>query len=255
MKYSGIHRDTTAFRESLKKLGLTVSSDQENQFIRYYEMLLEWNKKINLTAITDFDQVMMKHFTDSAAFSLAFSESDNISGESASGPVSLIDVGTGAGFPGIPIKILYPEIQVVLLDSLGKRVQFLKEVIRELGLKDIKAFHGRAEDFGRTSDFREHFDFAVSRAVANLSVLSEYCIPFIRAGGCFVAYKSGNLSEETGQCQNALQLLNSHIERNIAFRLEYGSESADRSLIIIRKDRNIPSKYPRKAGIPGKRPL
>ena len=222
-----------------------LSEKQLNQFYQYYELLIKWNEVMNLTAITELEQVVTKHFVDSLSLAKIV---DNLEDK-----ISLIDVGTGAGFPGIPLKIAFPEIKITLLDSLNKRVKFLDEVIGQLGLNEIETVHGRAEDLGRDRKYREKFDLCVSRAVANLSTLSEYCLPFVKKDGCFVSYKSGKVEEELGQAKGALKLLGGKIEDTISFCLP--RDDGERCLVKIRKVENISKKYPRKAGVPGREPL
>ena len=230
------------FLEGLEKLEITLSDRQVNQFIKYYEMLVRKNKVMNLTAITNFDEVIEKHFLDSLQIAKYVKFSDNM---------KLIDIGTGAGFPGIPIKIAFPEIKSVLLDSLNKRINFIQEVVDELKLDDIILLHGRAEDYGKNPEYRECFDFCVSRAVANLSSLSEYCLPFVKTGGWFIPYKSGFIEDELNHAKNAIFLLGGKVDRVEHFNLE----DAGRSLVFIKKGRVTPRKYPRKAGMPSKEPL
>lgn len=222
-----------------------LSEKQLNQFYQYYELLIKWNEVMNLTAITELEQVVTKHFVDSLSLAKIV---DNLEDK-----ISLIDVGTGAGFPGIPLKIAFPEIKITLLDSLNKRVKFLDEVIGQLGLNEIETVHGRAEDLGRDGKYREKFDLCVSRAVANLSTLSEYCLPFVKKDGCFVSYKSGKVEEELVQAKGALKLLGGKIEDTVSFCLP--REDGERCLVKIRKVENISKKYPRKAGVPGREPL
>ena len=222
-----------------------LSEKQLNQFYQYYELLIKWNEVMNLTAITELEQVVTKHFVDSLYLAKIV---DNLEDK-----ISLIDVGTGAGFPVIPLKIAFPEIKITLLDSLNKRVKFLDEVIGQLGLNEIETVHGRAEDLGRDGKYREKFDLCVSRAVANLSTLSEYCLPFVKKDGCFVSYKSGKVEEELGQAKGALKLLGGKIEDTVSFCLP--REDGERCLVKIRKVENISKKYPRKAGVPGREPL
>ena len=232
------------FDEELKKLGITLTSMQKEQFDRYYELLVEWNKVMNLTGITEYDEVNLKHFTDSLTI-VRLTDMTKIS--------TLIDVGTGAGFPGIPIKIVFPHIKVVLLDSLNKRLKFLNTVIDELDLESVQTLHGRAEDHARNAEYREKLDLCVSRAVANLSTLSEYCLPFVKKGGIFVSYKSGASDEEIKQSEKAIEILGGKIAKIDKFMLP--DTDMGRSLVQIEKVKNTPGKYPRKAGVPGKEPL
>lgn len=229
------------FIEGLNNIGIMLTDKQIQQFMRYYEMLVEKNKVMNLTAITEFDEVIEKHFLDS----LQIAKYVDLKGK------KLIDIGTGAGFPGIPLKIAFPELKVVLLDSLNKRIKFLDEVIHELELKDVETLHGRAEDFGKTVEYREQFDFCVSRAVANLSSLSEYCIPFVKKEGYFIPYKSGAIEEELQKANKAVFLLGGKLEKVEKFALE----DSQRSFVFIKKISSTAKKYPRKAGLPTKEPL
>lgn len=232
----------TKFIDMLNEIGVKLTEKQVDQFLKYYEMLVEKNKVMNLTSITEFDEVIEKHFVDS----LQIAQYVDLTQK-----VSIIDVGTGAGFPGIPLKIAFPEIKVTLLDSLNKRINFLNEVIDELGLEEITAIHGRAEDYGKNGAYREQFDYCVSRAVANMSSLSEYCLPFVKVGGSFVPYKSGNIDEELEQAKKAVFLLGGKIEKVEKFALS----EAQRSFVFIKKEKNTAKKYPRKAGLPTKEPL
>ncbi len=236
--------DTTSFEKGLSDWNLKLSEKQIGQFLLYYERLIEKNKVMNLTAITEYEEVIHKHFLDSLSLILI---------PVFKGKGSLIDVGTGAGFPGIPLKIAFPELQVVLLDSLNKRVNFLNEVIAEMGLSGITAVHGRAEDAGRSPEYREKFDFCVSRAVANLSVLSEYGMPFIKPGGYFIPYKSGKAEDEIKEAGNAVRLLAGKVEDTVSFMIP--NTDMDRTLVLIKKTAPIHRKYPRKAGTPQKEPL
>lgn len=231
--------------EAFAQIHLQLESYQYEQFLQYYEMLIEKNKVMNLTSITEFEEVIHKHFVDSVVnFEKIVDNSKKI---------SLIDVGTGAGFPGIPIKIVYPFIKIVLLDSLNKRVKFLQEVIESLELQDIIAIHSRAEDAGRNVQYREIFDYCVSRAVANLAILSEYCLPFVKIGGCFISYKAGAVEEELEQSKKAIQLLGAEVEEKKDFILP--NTDIHRSMIYIRKVKSTPQRYPRKSGMPSKEPL
>lgn len=232
------------FAEELKKLGIVLTPGQREQFERYYELLVERNKVMNLTGITDYDEVNLKHFTDSLTI-VRLNDMSKI--------YSMIDVGTGAGFPGIPIKIVFPHIKTALLDSLNKRLKFLNEVIEELGLKEIGTLHGRAEDYAKKQEYRDKFELCVSRAVANLSTLSEYCLPFVKNGGSFVSYKSGESDEEIRQSETAVSILGGKIVKIDKFMLP--DTDIGRSLVKINKVKNTPGKYPRKAGVPAKEPL
>lgn len=236
--------NTTQFQEDLKELGITLSKEQLRQFLRYYEMLVEWNDKINLTAITQYDEVMKKHFLDSVSLIKAY----DVDRE-----VQVIDVGTGAGFPGLALKIAFPKLQVTLLDSLNKRIMFLNEVIRELNLTGVETIHGRAEDYAKPDKLREKYDLCVSRAVANLSTLSEYCLPFVKIGGQFISYKSEKITEEMEKAKKAITLLGGTIKKQVELQLP-GSDIY-RNLFVIEKCQSTPGKYPRKAGLPAKEPL
>ena len=228
--------------KSFKKLNIVLTDKQVKQFIRYYELLLDKNKVMNLTAITEFHEVVSKHFIDSVMLCKVM----EVKGK-------LLDVGTGAGFPGIPLKIVYPHLQVVLLDSLNKRVKFLNEVIQELGLQEIEAVHGRAEDLGKQSLYREEFDICVSRAVANLSSLTEYCIPFVKLDGFFVSYKSGKVQEELERAEKAISVLGGELDEKLEMQIP--DTDIFRCILKIRKVEMTPEKYPRRAGVPGKEPI
>ena len=234
--------NTTKFINDLKAIGIELSDEQLEQFLTYYEMLIEKNKVMNLTAITDFDEVLEKHFEDS----LSLIQAVDLEKSQA-----VIDLGTGAGFPGIPLKIAFPNLQITLADSLNKRILFLDDVIRELGLTGIDTVHGRAEDLAKNSDYREKFDLCVSRAVANLSTLSEYCLPFVKIGGKFISYKAGECDEEVAASKTSIFLLGGKISDIKKFEL---GESG-RAFVIIDKVSGTPKKYPRKAGTPSKDPL
>jgi 16S rRNA (guanine527-N7)-methyltransferase len=222
--------------------GVNLSEQQVNQFFMYKDLLKEWNTKINLTAIEDDSEIIVKHFVDSMSI-LPYIKNE---------PVKLIDVGTGAGFPGIPVKISLGNIQVTLLDSLEKRVKFLNEIINSLKLNGIKAVHGRAEDAGVKPEFREKYDIVVARAVANLPVLLEYCLPFVRINGIFIAMKGSN-TEEFENCDKALDILGGEIYKIDKMLLP--ETNIERNIVIVRKIRQTPTKYPRKAGKPSKEPL
>lgn len=230
----------------LKQFSVILEENQLKQFYEYFETLVEWNKVMNLTAITEENEVITKHFVDSLALIKAVKDL----GEKE---YRIIDVGTGAGFPGIPLKIAFPQLRVTLMDSLNKRVKFLNEVISQLNLDGIQAIHSRAEELGRDKEHREAYDYCVSRAVANLSTLSEYCMPFVKPGGFFVSYKSGKIEEELTAAKHAIFLLSGKVASVETFILE-GAE-AERSLVKVEKMNEISKKYPRKAGMPGKEPL
>lgn len=227
-----------------EKIGISLTEEQLNQFIKYYELLVEWNSFMNLTAITEFDEVVTKHFVDSISL---------IKAVDLNKPLSVIDIGTGAGFPGIPLKIAFPELKITLLDSLNKRIKFLDEVISQLGLKEIEAIHGRAEDAAKSEDLREKFDLCVSRAVANLSTLSEYCLPFVKVGGIFVSYKSEKITEEMKMAEKAISVLGGEYLNQVEFTLP--DSDIYRNLFMIEKKKVSPKKYPRKAGLPSKEPI
>ena len=236
--------DTKTFLSDLEKLGITLSNEQLEQFLIYYEMLVEWNEKMNLTAITDFQDVMKKHFVDSVSLIKAYDVTKS---------VSIIDVGTGAGFPGLALKIAFPQLRVTLLDSLNKRILFLDAVIDKLNLSDVETIHGRAEDFVKPGKLREKFDLCVSRAVANLSTLSEYCLPFVKKGGMFISYKSEKISEEFEMAENAISFLGGRVKNQVEFTLP--DSDIYRNLFVIEKIKETPKKFPRKAGLPSKEPL
>lgn len=231
------------------KINIEISDDQINCFERYYELLIEKNKVMNLTAITDKEDVIVKHFIDSIALiPYLLDKGININNK-----LKIIDIGTGAGFPGLPLKIMMPDVKFTLLDSLNKRVSFLNEVIDELKLKDIEALHGRAEDYASDNKYREKYDICVSRAVANLSTLSEYCIPFVKEDGFFISYKAGESEEEINNSKNAIKILGGKINKVEEFVLP--GTDASRVFVFIRKQELTDKKYPRKAGVPAKKPL
>lgn len=230
----------------LKLLSIKLEENELNKFYKYFQLLVEWNKIMNLTSITKMDEVITKHFTDSLSLIKVVSDIGKKG-------YRIIDVGTGAGFPGIPLKIVFPDLNITLMDSLNKRISFLNEVISSLKLKKIEAIHGRAEDLGRDSNYREKYDFSVSRAVSNLSTLSEYCMPFVKPGGYFIPYKSGKIEEELKEAKHAIFLLGGKTEHVETFLLP--GTDAERSLVKIFKSNAMSKKYPRKAGVPGKDPL
>lgn len=230
------------FKKGLSDLNIDLTEKQIEQFLKYYEILVETNKVMNLTAITEFDEVIEKHFLDSLSLVRVFDLNRN---------VKILDLGTGAGFPGIPLKIAFPEIDIVLADSLNKRVKFLNEVVETLQLKQVETVHGRAEELAKNKKYREQFDLCTSRAVANLSSLSEYCIPFVKEGGKFISYKSGEIEEEVDQAKRAIHVLGGKLDQVYKFDLH----EQKRSFVIIEKVKKTPAVYPRKAGTPTKEPL
>lgn len=227
-----------------KELGIELSEVQRGQFNQFYELLVDWNTRMNLTGITEYDDVLSKHFFDSLT---CIKGLEDWSGK------KVIDVGTGAGFPGVPMKIANPTMAITLLDSLNKRIQFLDVVAEDLGLEDVELIHGRAEDYGQNPEYRETYDAAISRAVADLAVLSEYVLPFIKVGGFFVAQKSINAVDEIEQAKNAIGLLGGQIRDIIEVKVP-GIDIVH-ALVVIEKTNATPSKYPRKAGKPTKKPL
>ena len=231
-------------RENLKKIGCERSDLQCEQLNNFHKILCEWNEFMNLTGITEYNEVVIKHFVDSLAVNCVYSfkKTDRV-----------VDIGTGAGFPGIPLKIMYPDTRFTLLDSLNKRIKFLDEVIRINSLDGIETLHGRAEDYARDKNYREVFDVCVSRAVANLSTLSEYCLPYVKVGGVFISYKAGLLDEELKASERAIKLLGGEI--NEVHKLTLPDTDIDRTFVVIKKTAATSKKYPRKAGLPSKEPL
>lgn len=230
--------------EGFKKLKLPYSEDIENKFILYKDLLKEWNQKINITSIEDDEEIYLKHFIDSV---LLLNENNNYENK------TIIDVGTGGGFPGLPLKIINNNYKITLLDSLRKRIDFLSEVAIALNLQDVKLIHGRAEDFGQNKEYREKYDICVSRAVAPLNVLCEYCIPFVKVGGYFAAYKSDNISQEISDSDITIKKLGGKIKE--VKRICLPGTNIIRKIVIIEKIELTDSKYPRKAGRPSKEPL
>ena len=239
-----MERETAYIIDEMNKLGISLTEQQSEQLYEYYRLLVEWNSFMNLTGITEFSEVVQKHFVDSLSIVKVKNMND---------VDNLIDVGTGAGFPGLPLKIVFPHLKVTLLDSLNKRIDFLNAVIEKTGLTGIETIHGRAEDFAKPGLKREIYDLCVSRAVANLATLSEYCLPYVKIGGEFIPYKSGEVAEELQDAKSAVFLLGGKVESCENFDLP-GSD-IHRSLVRIKKVGGCPKKYPRKAGMPSKVPL
>lgn len=232
------------FYQLLKQQQIELTDRQQMQFERYFELLVEWNKKINLTAITEKKEVYLKHFYDSIAPILqGWIKNQNI---------KLLDIGAGAGFPSLPMKILYPALDVTVIDSLNKRILFLNHLADELDLEKVHFYHGRAEDFAQDKDFRAQFDIVTARAVARMQILAELTIPFLKVGGRLLALKATNAPEELTEANNALSLLFSKVKENSSYQLPNGDP---RYITIVDKKKETPNKYPRKAGIPNKRPL
>ncbi len=236
-------RDYSYLVDTLSTWNFTLSDKQIQQLDLFYELLVEKNKVMNLTAITEFDEVIVKHFADSLSIcSVLPSDIEKI-----------CDLGTGAGFPGIPMAIAYPDLKFTLIDSLNKRIKFLQEVVDALGLTNVTLIHARAEEAGRNKLYREQFDLVVSRAVANISTLSEYCLPLVKVNGYFISYKSGDITEEINASGSAIKKLGGSMNKPVYFKLP--NTDINRSFIIINKEKNTPKAYPRKAGTPSKEPL
>lgn len=230
------------FEEMQKKLDTKLNVEQLEKFYKYMGLLIEWNEKMNLTAITEPNEIILKHFIDSLTILNEISDNSKV-----------VDVGTGAGFPGIPLSIANESLKITLVDSLNKRLIFLQEVIEKLELKNVEIIHSRAEDFGQNKKYRENFDFATSRAVANLSTLSEYLIPLVKINGKCICMKASDVEEEINQAKNAINVLGGTIEKIEEFKLP--ESDIGRTIIIINKQKNTPAKYPRKAGTPSKEPI
>ncbi|WP_418403031.1 16S rRNA (guanine(527)-N(7))-methyltransferase RsmG [Blautia sp.] len=236
--------DLTILEKGCKELGITLDEIQKKQFTDFYEYLVEKNKVMNLTGITEFQEVLIKHFLDSLAC---------VKAVDMSRIKRIMDIGTGAGFPGVPLKIAFPHLEACLLDSLKKRVNFLEETFQMLKLENITAIHGRAEEYAKNKQYRETYDLCVSRAVSNLATLSEYCLPYVKTGGYFISYKSGTVQEEVEQAQKAVKILGGKIKDVVYFQLP--DSEIQRSLVVIEKIKATPGRYPRKAGTPLKEPL
>ncbi len=228
----------------LKHNGIDLTQEQLEQFEIYYELLVDWNQRVNLTAITDREQVFYKHFFDSLSLSFCVSLENE---------VKLADIGSGAGFPGVPLAIAFPNIKVTIVDSLQKRITFLEHLIERLNLKHVQCIHGRAEEIGRNENYREQFNLVTARAVARLQVLNEYCLPFVKVGGLFAAMKAVDVKKEIVEASRSLQLLGGKMERTYQFQLPF--EQARREIVVVKKIKPTPKKYPRKPGMPAKQPL
>ena len=235
--------DYSYLKNVLSQWNFTLTDSQYEQFDLFYNLLIEKNKVMNLTAITDFDEVIVKHFADSLSICKVLPDEIN----------TVCDLGTGAGFPGIPMAIAYPSIQFTLIDSLNKRIKFLQEVVDALGLTNVTLIHARAEEAGKNKLYREQFDLVVSRAVANIATLSEYCLPLVKVGGYFISFKSGNINEEIDASGSAINKLGGNMEEPVYFELP--ETDIARSFLIINKEKKTPKSYPRKAGTPSKEPL
>ena len=238
--------DLTKFKHGLEELNITLTDEQIEQFLQYYEMLVEKNKVMNLTGITEYEEVIQKHFLDSLSLI-------RVIPDIASQKLTVIDLGTGAGFPGIPLKIAFPELEITLMDSLNKRSLFLQEVSTALDLKKVSAVHGRAEEMASNATHRQQYDLCVSRAVSNLAVLTEYCLPFVKKGGLFVSYKSADSDAEIQEGKKAISILGGKLTSVDKFQLP--DSDLRRALVCIKKVKDTPKKYPRKAGTPAKLPL
>ncbi|MEH7345845.1 16S rRNA (guanine(527)-N(7))-methyltransferase RsmG [Bacillus sp. JJ1532] len=236
--------NTEQFIEALAAKGISLSPQQLDQYEKYFTLLVEWNEKMNLTAITDKPEVYLKHFYDSisAAFYFDFTK-----------PLHICDVGAGAGFPSLPIKIAFPELRVTIVDSLNKRIGFLEHLTKELSLKDVQLIHDRAETFGQKKEHRESYDVVTARAVARLSVLSELCMPLVKVGGTFIAMKGASAEEELEVGKKAISILGGKLHQSFSFTLP--QEDSERNLLIIHKEKATPKKYPRKPGTPNKTPI
>ena len=237
-----IEEFSNKIKESFEKIDILLNEEQINQYYKYMNLLIEWNEKVNLTAIIEPNDIILKHFVDSATILKYIKDNENI-----------VDVGTGAGFPGIPIKIANNTLDIILLDSLNKRINFLNEVIQENNLEKIQTVHSRVEDFGNNTKYREKFEVATSRAVANLSVLAEYMLPLVKVGGRCICMKGSEIEEELEKSKNAINLLGGKITKVEQFKLIDSDNT--RNIVIIEKVKNTPNKYPRKAGMPSKQPL
>ncbi len=237
-------RNNQTLIDGLSQWGININKEQQEQFEKYYDLLVEWNSFMNLTGITDYEEVLVKHFLDSLALFHEHPYKEEL---------SLLDMGTGAGFPGIPLKIVYPNLKVTLVDSLNKRVKFLDEVISTLGLRKIVAIHARAEELARKEEHREKYDIVVSRAVARTTSLAEFCLPYVKVGGYFIPYKSGTFEDELKEAHYSFEVLGAKLQEIKSFSVP--NSEMHRTLFIIKKIKNTPKAYPRSGGKPLKAPL
>lgn len=237
-------RDNSILLKGAEQIGIVLSEQQQQQFETYYDYLVAQNEVMNLTAITEYEEVLQKHFLDSLFLIKTVKDWNG---------KKVLDLGTGAGFPGIPLKIAFPETEFVLMDSLNKRIGFLNRVIDLLELKMITAIHARAEEAARKPEYREQFDYCVSRAVARLATLSEFCIPFVKENGCFVSYKAGDCKEECEEAKKAISILGGKVIRQEECVLP--DTDIARTFVVIKKEKKTPEKYPRGQGKPVKQPL
>ncbi len=233
------------FKSELKKRDIPITEAKMRQFERYLELLQEWNEKINLTAITQREEVYLKHFYDSLTAGLYVNFNEGVH--------SLCDVGSGAGFPSIPLKIIYPDLQITIVDSLNKRITFLQKIVEELGLSGVSLYHDRAETFGQNKEFRASFDFVTARAVARMSVLAELCLPLLKKNGTFIAMKAAHAPEELDEAVSAIGKLGGKVRETHSFELP--EDAGERTIILIDKKKETPNKYPRRPGTPNKSPL
>ncbi|MDZ5471653.1 16S rRNA (guanine(527)-N(7))-methyltransferase RsmG [Bacillus sp. 31A1R] len=236
--------NTEQFASMLEEKGIVLTAKQLEQYETYYKTLVEWNEKMNLTAITDKPEVYLKHFYDSISASFYFNFNN---------PIHLCDVGAGAGFPSIPIKIAFPHLHITIVDSLNKRIHFLDNLAKELQLENVRFIHDRAETFGQNKEHRETYDVVTARAVARMSVLSELCMPLVKVGGNFIAMKAAHANEELDSAKKAVTVLGGRIENIFSFTLPI--EESERNIILVKKEKPTPKKYPRKPGTPNKTPI
>ncbi|MEA2087574.1 MAG: 16S rRNA (guanine(527)-N(7))-methyltransferase RsmG [Candidatus Caldatribacteriota bacterium] len=242
-----LKEDENILIDGALKMGISLHKEQINKFSRYLELLIQWNQKINLTSLKTPREIISKHFLDSISCIEVMDKYVDIEG------ISIIDVGTGAGFPGIPIKIVYPSISLSLLEARKKKTIFLEKIVEEMNFQQVEILNGRAEVFGKCPDHREKYDIVLSRAVALLSTLSEYCLPLVRVGGFFIAQKGRSYKEEINKALRTIPLLGGELIGVENIQIPFINQ--ERHLLVIKKIKDTPSKYPRKEGLPQKRPL